>query len=124
MPLMTWIFALTSILLSAFAQLSLKVGMQKIRTDDLTTHDLVWRIAFSPFVIGGLALYGIGAVLWLAVLSRAPLSMAYPLVSLGFVFVSILAWLVLGENLPLGRLAGIAFILIGVALIGTSQPVR
>ena len=122
MPLITWVFALVSILLSALAQLSMKIGMTHIRESQAAGADLVRAIALSPHVIGGLALYGVGAFLWLAVLSRAPLSMAYPLVSLGFVFVSVLAWAVLGEILPPLRIAGIACILLGVAMVGLGQP--
>jgi len=122
MPLITWVFALVSILLSALAQLSMKIGMTRIRESCVTGVDLVRAIAFSPHVMGGLALYGVGAILWLSVLSRAPLSMAYPLVSLGFVFVSVLAWALLGEILPPLRIAGITFILLGVAMVGLGQP--
>jgi drug/metabolite transporter (DMT)-like permease len=121
MPAITWVFALVSIMLSALAQLSMKIGMTRIREGGATGAELARQIALSPHVIGGLAMYGVGAVLWLAVLSRAPLSMAYPLVSLGFVFVSVLAWTVLGESLPLLRVAGIACILLGVAMVGLGQ---
>ena len=121
MPAITWVFALVSILLSALAQLSMKIGMSRIREGGAAGAELARQIALSPHVIGGLAMYGVGAVLWLAVLSRAPLSMAYPLVSLGFVFVSVLAWTVLGESLPLLRVAGIACILLGVAMVGLGQ---
>jgi drug/metabolite transporter (DMT)-like permease len=108
-------------MLSALAQLSMKIGMSRIREGGAAGAQLARQIALSPHVIGGLAMYGVGAVLWLAVLSRAPLSMAYPLVSLGFVFVSVLAWTVLGESLPLLRVAGIACILLGVAMVGLGQ---
>ena len=121
MPLIIWVYALASIALSALAQLSMKIGMTRIREAHVTGPELATRIVLSPHVIGGLAMYGVGAVLWLAVLSRVPLSMAYPLVSLGFVFVSVLAWSVLGESLPLLRVAGIACILVGVAMVGLGQ---
>ncbi len=115
----TWLFAIISISLSALAQLVMKIGMTKVRLAGAAGTDLLWSIALSPFVIGGLALYGVGAVLWLMVLSKAPLSMAYPLVSLGFVFVALLSWSLLGETLPVGRIAGIALILAGVVLVGS-----
>ena len=121
MPLVIWAFALASIALSALAQLSMKIGMTRIRDAHVTGPALAARIALSPHVLGGLAMYGVGAVLWLAVLARVPLSMAYPLVSLGFVFVSVLAWGVLGESLPLLRVGGIACILVGVAMVGLGQ---
>ncbi len=114
-----WLFAIASICLSALAQLTMKIGMTKIRLSGVAGGELFRSIALSPYVIGGLALYGVGAVLWLMVLSKAPLSMAYPLVSLGFIFVALLSWSVLGETLPLGRIVGIGLILAGVVLVGS-----
>lgn len=96
----------------------MKIGMTKVRASGTEGAQLVYTVATSPHVVGGLALYGIGAVLWLVVLSRVPLSMAYPLVSLGFVFVALLSWGVLGEALPLMRIAGISLIFAGVVLVG------
>ena len=46
------------------------------------------------------------------------LSLAYPLVSLAFVLVAVLSWLVLGERLSASRIMGIGLIVIGVALLG------
>ncbi len=114
-----WFFAIISISFSALAQLTMKMGMTRIRLSGASGAELFRSIALSPFVIGGLALYGFGAVLWLMVLSKAPLSMAYPLVSLGFIFVALLSWSVLGETLPLTRILGIGLILAGVVLVGS-----
>ncbi|MGH7155332.1 MAG: EamA family transporter, partial [Acetobacteraceae bacterium] len=58
--------------------------------------------------------------LWLAVLSRVPVSAAYPMISIGFVIVALLGWAFLGETLTPTRVAGIAFICCGVLLVSRS----
>src|SRR6476646_3410254 len=108
-----WVLAVFSISLSAFAQLLMKLGMSSNQASSS-----IFVIATNPYVAAGFAAYGAGALLWLKVLSRVELSLAYPLVSLAFVLVAILSWLVLGEHLSVTRILGIGFILLGIALIG------
>lgn len=115
-----WAIALSSISLSAIAQLLMKFGMLGVRSSGATGNSLLIAAVINPYVFSGFAAYGIGAVLWLKVLSQADLSLAYPMVSLGFILVAMLSWVVLGEQLPLVRILGIALIVVGVALIGWS----
>lgn len=121
----------TSILLIFFAtacsaggQLALKAGMSQVGRIGAGAFaqpfELVTRVAASPLVIGGLGLYAISMVSWLAVLSRVPLSFAYPLVAIGYLITAILAWLLLGESIPGIRWLGIATICLGVFLISRS----
>lgn len=74
------------------------------------------RILLQPKVLLGFALYGLGAVVWLSVLSRWEVSKAYPLVGLGF---ALSAWVGhwTGEQISYERLAGILLICAGVALV-------
>jgi multidrug transporter EmrE-like cation transporter len=118
MSIRLWSIALGSIGLSAVAQLLMKIGMGQLRLAGLSGVNLLGGAASNLYVIGGFAAYGIGAVLWLLVLSRVDLSIAYPLVSVGFVLVAALSWIVLGEHLTAARLAAIFLIVIGVLLMG------
>lgn len=113
-----WALALASISLSSIAQLLMKVGTTGVRLAVQSGSPAIFATVTNMHIVAGFAAYGIGAILWLSVLSRVDLSMAYPLVSLGFVLVAILSWLVLGEHMPPGRLMGIALIVAGVALVG------
>lgn len=117
-----WAIALLSIALSAIAQLLMKTGMMGLRASDMSTVPLLVATATNPYIVGGFAAYGIGAILWLKVLSRADLSLAYPLVSLGFILVALLSWLVLGERITTGRIAGMALIIAGVLVMGRTAP--
>jgi multidrug transporter EmrE-like cation transporter len=117
-----WV-ALASVLLSVSAQFALKLGTSTQAVSDSLADPLRWRslvtiLASWPILIG-FTLYGASALVWLHVLSKWELSKAYPVVGLGFVF-STLAGLLLGEQISLARGMGIAFICVGVALIGRS----
>ena len=114
-----WLLAFFSIALSAAAQLLMKIGMSGIGSPALTGSPSLIASISNPYVAGGFAAYGIGAILWLQVLSRMDLSMAYPLVSIGFVLVAGLSWLVLGEPLSFGRVVGTVLIIAGVVFMGT-----
>jgi drug/metabolite transporter (DMT)-like permease len=119
-PLGIWLLALLSICLSAGAQLLMKIGMSELGGS--TAGQPLVRAAlsavFQPRVFMGLACYGLSAALWLVVLSRMPLSLAYPLVSLAIVMVIAASALLLGEPLPAARILGSFLIVSGVALIG------
>lgn len=105
-------------------QLALKAGMTQVGQIGPQTISqsiaVALRVASSPLVLAGLALYALGAVAWLTVLSRVPLSFAYPLLAVSYAFTPLLAWLVLRESVPSLRWAGIATICLGVFLVSRS----
>ena len=71
----------------------------------------------QPFVWGGLLLFGLSALVWLVVLSRASLSFAYPFAALTYVMILLFDHFVLEEQVPGLRWAGVAFIGTGIFLI-------
>ncbi len=84
----------------------------------------LWLIFSSPVIWLGLSLYGLGAVTWMMVLSRADLSYAYPMLALGYVATTLLAYLFLQEPVTGYRWAGVLLITLGVILIGNEQGVK
>lgn len=112
---------LASVGLSAVAQMFLKLGVGAVRiaSDSGVTATLT-AYALSPFIVLGLALYGLGAVMWLFVLSRLPLTAAYPFVGLGFILTMILGATALGETLSATRIAGTLLIAAGCVLVARS----
>ena len=74
-------------------------------------------ISLSPWMIGGLACYGVSILLWMAVLSKVEFSAAYPLTSIGFIIAAAAGVLFLGETVSLSRAAGIALVCCGVVFI-------
>jgi multidrug transporter EmrE-like cation transporter len=107
--------AVFCVLLSAGAQIAMKRGMQAPPGADIGATYL--HALGSPLVWLGLVLYGASAVLWLWVLSRLDVSLAYPLVSLGFVLTFVLGVWWLGEPFSWARLAGCTLIVAGVVVL-------
>ncbi len=67
-------------------------------------------------LLGALAIYAIATIMWLLVLSRTPLVVAFPFYGLGFIFVPLLSRMVLGEPLRASTIIGGAIILVGVVV--------
>jgi len=112
-----------SILLSVSAQFLLKKGMSGALPQQMMTQPLSLRtvavIVTDTYIVGGFLLYGIGAFVWLWVLSEWEVSKAYPLVGIGFLLTAVIGAL-LGEQITVLRVAGIIAISAGVWLISIS----
>ena len=65
----------------------------------------------------GFIFYGLSAVCWLWVLSRAQLSFAYPVLALSFPIVVALSALLFGETITALRWMGVVIIVLGVSLL-------
>ena len=114
------ILILIDVILNVTGQLSLKYGMSKIGNFSLSLSTLppvFLKAATNLHVLFGLLCYGLGFMVWLIVLSKAEVSYAYPLISLGYVLTAVLAWALFGEALNEIRLVGILTICLGVFLI-------
>ncbi|MBE2258939.1 MAG: EamA family transporter [Candidatus Accumulibacter sp.] len=114
---------LTGVLLNAAAQLLLKAGTNAVGHFDFALANVIpigIKIAGQPAIIGGLACYAISVVVWIMALSRVPVSIAYPMLSIGYVVNALIAHYWFGEILVLQKMLGIAFIIIGVVLVANS----
>jgi drug/metabolite transporter (DMT)-like permease len=117
------ILIMFDIFLNVTGQLSLKYGMARIGNFSLSVSTLppvFLKAASNFYILFGLLCYGLGFMVWLIVLSKAEVSYAYPLISLGYVFTAILARFLFGEAVGPTRLAGIFITCIGVFLIARS----
>ncbi|MDO8931135.1 MAG: SMR family transporter, partial [Rhodocyclaceae bacterium] len=94
------------------------VGHFEFHLDNLVPVGL--KLAFEPHIMGGMACYAISLVVWIMALSRAPVSVAYPMLSIGYVINAFVAWQWFGEALAAQKLAGIGFIVVGVWLVARS----
>ena len=68
--------------------------------------------------MGGVALYGVGTVLFIPALRGGDLSVLYPFVSLNYIWVSLLSVRFLGEKMNRLKWLGVALIILGVSFIG------
>jgi len=115
---------LTGVLLNAVAQLLLKAGSASLAGIELRAGNalaIAGRLVLNPPIIGGLVCYAISVVVWILALSRVEVSVAYPMLSVGYVVNAIAAWWLFGESLTAARLAGIGIILVGVWLVARSS---
>jgi drug/metabolite transporter (DMT)-like permease len=114
------LYILISVLFSTAGQLLLKSGMNTIGAVTLSFNQIfptLWRMVTNPGVFFGLVLYGVGTIFWLAALSRAELSYAYPFASLSYVIMLAASWAMFNEQITMARIIGTAVICIGVLLI-------
>ncbi len=123
MKLIVLPWLLCGVLLNAAAQLSLKAGSQRI--SDLTfslenAFTMGWQLATNPYIILGLTAYVISVVIWIGVLSRVEVSVAYPMVSLGYIINAVAAYYLFDEAMTASKISGIFLILIGVYLVARS----
>jgi len=110
---------LLSVLLGATAQILFKVGVLQLGNIRFDWQGIV-RLALNPAILVGLVAFAASFFLWLKVLAAVPLSYAYPMVSLGYVFIFVVSWLFLGESLPALRILGLALIVCGIFFIARS----
>ena len=114
---------LTGVLLNAFAQLLLKAGTNVVGHFEFQLDNLIpigMKIAFQPYILGGMACYAVSLVVWIMALSRVPVSIAYPMLSIGYVVNAAVAYFWFGEPLVAQKLLGLGFIVIGVVLVARS----
>ena len=110
----------TGVLLNAAAQLLLKAGTNVLGVITLTRDNwlaVLWSMATQGYFVLGAACYGVSLFVWILGLSRVPVSVAYPLLSVGYVINAIAAHYLFGETVTLQRWLGIGFIAIGVWLV-------
>lgn len=107
---------LISVAIGAVGQIAFKFGaMQMVESPGIT---LLEKIKW-PIVLG-LFLYGISTIIWIIALKKVELSYAYPMVSLGYVFVFIASYFIFHEPINWLRIGGMLFILAGITLVAKS----
>lgn len=122
----SYIYMGASILLSTMAQLSMKAGMLlfSIQTGG-NWHGIITQLDIPAllWVGAGLACYGFSMLFWMSAIARLELSLAYPMLSLSWVLVYIVAvnWPMLHEHASWIRTLGILFVVFGVILIARSD---
>jgi drug/metabolite transporter (DMT)-like permease len=110
-----------SVAMTAVAQVLLKIGMSQTSVGGASQSRAWGRLArllvSSPWVVSGLCLYVLGAVVWLLVLAEVELSFAYPFVGMGFVMTLLLSWWLLKDTMSVQRVVGTLLISAGVVLV-------
>lgn len=111
-PLKSIGLVLVCTLLIACAQVLYKFGV-----DDLDLKKPL-SVLTNYFILGGLALYGLGALLLVVALKWGELSVLYPIIATGYVWVSLLSMHFFKETMNSWKWLGVASIVLGVSMIG------
>lgn len=104
-------------LIAASAQLLMKSGTNQL-PHGVPLRELIVGIVTNVPLIGGLALYGIGSVVMITALKHGELSVLYPLISLSYVWVTIVSVILFHESMNPMKIGGIVVIMAGVAVLG------
>jgi drug/metabolite transporter (DMT)-like permease len=119
------ILILLAIAISVGGQLSLKYGTGLLgRIDGQAVSggwSLLQRVVSNPYIVAGIGLYSLGAVVWIVVLSRVPLSFAYPMLGLSYVLVLLVSRFILNEHVSVQRWVGAMLIVMGAALVSRTS---
>ncbi len=118
------LWLIPAILLSTTGELFLKRGMNEVGTLDFTSAAAVQTIvkmALNRDIWIGFIGFGGGSLFWLSVISRVPLSLAYPMLGLNYIIIAVESWIFLGESLNIMHFAGAVIVGIGVAIVGLAS---
>lgn len=123
--LIALLWLVPAILLSTTGELFLKRGMNEIGALDFASIETIiptfLKMIRNYNLWLGFAGFMGGSIFWLSVISRVPLSLAYPMLGLGYVIIAVESWIFLGEGFHPLRLVGSIVVGIGVALVGLSS---
>lgn len=123
MTLSAFALVLVGVLLNALAQLALKASVSStgvIALSAAATSQAAMRLMSEPWLWIGLACYGVSVLVWILALSRVDVSIAYPMLSIGYVVNAIAAWALFGEAMSISRMVGIGIIILGVYVLARS----
>lgn len=120
MNLISFSLIIVGVLLNAAAQILIKAGTNSIGYFEFSLENIVpigWKLATEWHIVLALTCYVISVVIWILALSRVQVSIAYPMISLGYVVGALAAWWLFGEALNPTKVVGIGVIILGVIII-------
>jgi len=108
------------VMLNVAAQLLIKAGTNSIGYFEFSQNNILpigWKLATEPHIISAIACYALSVVIWILALSRVQVSIAYPLLSMGYVVNAAAAWWFFNEAFNPAKVVGIGVIILGVIII-------
>ena len=120
MNLVSFGLIFTGVMLNAAAQILMKAGTNSIGHFEFSVENIVpigIRLATEWHILLALMCYVVGVVIWILALSRVPVSIAFPMLSMAYVVNAVAAWYLLGEAFNPAKLAGMGVIILGVIII-------
>ncbi len=120
MNLISFGLIFTGVMLNAAAQILMKAGTNAVGHFDFSMENIVpigWKLATEWHIIVAMGCYALSIVIWILALSRVPVSIAFPMLSMAYVVNAIAAYYLLGEPFSSTKLVGMGVIILGVIII-------
>lgn len=111
------LLVLSAVTLSAMGQLLLRAGMVEAGDAAAADGSLLQAAVTSPYVLGGFILFGVSSVLWMAALSKVPLSLAYPFTGLSYLIILAVSSVAVHEQVSPQRWVGACIVLAGLLIV-------
>jgi len=112
---MIYLLLIANILLMSIGQLFFKQSAIYV---SLHPHlHFILKYILNPWFYGAISFFGLSTLLWVQILTRLNLSVAYPILSISYILVALGAYYFFGEKLSLLNIFGIFLIMCGVSLV-------
>lgn len=115
--MLNYVFLLGAVISNVLGQAFMKAGVNQLGGISISNAADFIKIFFTPFVILGIATYGIGTIFWILALSKFDLSFAYPFLSIGYILILIISYFIFKEDINAFKVLGIFAIIAGIILI-------
>ena len=120
MNLVSFALIFAGVMLNAAAQVLMKAGTNVIGHFEFSAVNILpigWKLATEWHILAALFCYALSVVIWILALSRVPVSIAFPMLSMAYVVNAVAAWYLLGEAFNPTKLIGMSVIILGVVII-------
>jgi len=120
MNLVSFGLIFTGVMLNAAAQILMKSGTNAVGHFAFSVENIVpigLKLATEWHIVTALFCYALSVVIWVLALSRVPVSIAFPMLSMAYVVNAVAAWYLLNEPFNPTKLVGMGVIIVGVIII-------
>ena len=120
MSLVSFILIFVGVMLNAAAQILMKAGTNAVGHFEFSMENILpigLKLATEWHIATALFCYAFSVVVWILALSRVPVSIAFPMLSMAYVVNAVAAWYLLGEPFSSTKLVGMGVIILGVIII-------
>ena len=120
MSFVSFVLIFTGVMLNAAAQILMKSGTNVIGHFEFSAANILpigWKLATEWHIVTALFCYALSVVVWILALSRVPVSIAFPMLSMAYVVNAIAAYYLLGEPFSSTKLVGMGVIIVGVVIL-------